>query len=110
MKRLIKITVIGLALFILTSTAFGAGIALGGSGYLFEPRVAQAAGQPAEFEIFWQAWGLVHRHFVDQDALDTTELTYGAIRGMIVRPSGGSQRRGRRAQDRPVRRLGRTGR
>jgi carboxyl-terminal processing protease len=84
MKRLIKIAVIGLALFILTSTAFGAGIAIGGSGLLFEPQVAQAAGQPAEFEIFWQAWSLVHRHFVDQDALDTTELTYGAIRGMIT--------------------------
>jgi carboxyl-terminal processing protease len=84
MKRLIKVTIIGLALFILTSTAFGAGIALGGSGFLVEPRVAQAAGQPAEFEIFWQAWSFVHRHFVDQDALDTTELTYGAIRGMIA--------------------------
>ncbi len=84
MKRLTKITIVGLALFILTSTAFGAGIALGGSGLLFEPQVAQAAGQPAGFEIFWQAWNLVHRHFVDQDALDTTELTYGAIRGMII--------------------------
>jgi carboxyl-terminal processing protease len=84
MKRLIKVTIIGLALFILTSTAFGAGIALGGSGLLFEPRVAQAADQPAEFEIFWQAWRFVHRYFVDQDALDTTELTYGAIRGMIA--------------------------
>jgi carboxyl-terminal processing protease len=84
MKRLVKITIIVITLFVLTSTAFGAGIVLGGSGLLFEPNVAQAAGQPAEFEIFWQAWSIVHRFFVDQEALDTTELTYGAIRGMIT--------------------------
>jgi len=84
MKRLVKISIIVVAIFILTSTAFGAGIALGGSGLLFEPGIAQAADQPAEFGIFWQAWNTVHRYFVDQDALDTTQLTYGAIRGMIT--------------------------
>ncbi len=84
MKRLVKISIIVAAIFILTSTAFGAGIALGGSGLLFEPGIAQAADQPAEFGIFWQAWNTVHRYFVDQDALDTTQLTYGAIRGMIT--------------------------
>jgi carboxyl-terminal processing protease len=83
MKRLVKITIIVLSLFALTSTAFGAGIALGGSGLLFEPGVARAADQPGEFDIFWQAWNTVHRYFVDQEALDTTQLTYGAIRGMI---------------------------
>lgn len=84
MKRLVKISIIVAVLFILTSTAFGAGIALGGSSLLFEPGIAQAADQPAEFGIFWQAWNTVHRYFVDQDALDTTQLTYGAIRGMIT--------------------------
>jgi carboxyl-terminal processing protease len=83
MKKSIKITIIVISLFLLTSTAFGAGIALGGSGLLFEPGVARAADQPADFEIFWQAWDIVHRYFVDQDALDTTQLTYGAVRGMI---------------------------
>jgi len=83
MKRLVKITIIVLSLLVLTSAAFGAGIALGGSGLLFEPGVARAADQPAEFDIFWQAWNTVHRYFVDQEALDTTQLTYGAIRGMI---------------------------
>ena len=84
MKRLIRIALVALVLFMVTSTAFGAGIAVGGSGPLFQPVVAQAAGQPAKFDIFWQAWNIVHRDFVDQDALDMTELTYGAIRGMIA--------------------------
>jgi carboxyl-terminal processing protease len=59
-------------------------MALGGSGLLFQPGVARSADQPAEFDVFWQAWNIVHRHFVDQDTLDTAQLTYGAIRGMIT--------------------------
>jgi carboxyl-terminal processing protease len=84
MKRLVKITIIVMTLFVLTSTAFGAGMFLGKSGLLFEPGVVQAAEQPTEFDIFWQAWDIVHRYFVDREALDTTQLTYGAIRGMIT--------------------------
>jgi carboxyl-terminal processing protease len=84
MRKLVKIGIIVAVLFILTSTAFGAGIALGGSGLLFEPGVARAADQPSQFDVFWQAWNIVHRYFVDREALDTTELTYGAIRGMIA--------------------------
>ena len=84
MKRLIRVALVVLVLLMVTSTAFGAGIAVGGSGTLFQPVVAQAAGQPAKFDIFWQAWNIVHRDFVDQDALDMTELTYGAIRGMLA--------------------------
>jgi carboxyl-terminal processing protease len=84
MKKLMKIGIIVVVLFVLTSTAFGAGIALGGSGLLFEPGVARAADQPSEFDVFWQAWNIVHRYFVDREVLDTTELTYGAIRGMIT--------------------------
>ena len=84
MKRLIRVTLVAVILFMATSTAFGAGIVVGGSGPLFQPVVAEAAGQPAKFDIFWQAWNIVHRDFVDQDALDITELTYGAIRGMVA--------------------------
>ena len=83
MKLFIKVTVLGIALFLFTSTAFGVGVALGGSGLLFEPGVVRAAEQPAEFETFWQAWNIVQRRFVDRDALDATRLTYGAIRGMV---------------------------
>ena len=84
MKRVVKIAIITVALLVLTSTAFGAGMALGGSGLLFQPGVVRAADQPTEFDVFWQAWNIVHRYFVDQDILDSTQLTYGAIRGMIT--------------------------
>ncbi len=38
---------------------------------------------PDEFEIFYQAWEIVQDKFVDQDVLDPTVLTYGAIDGML---------------------------
>lgn len=41
------------------------------------------ADQPAQFALFWQAWNLVQDNFVDRTALDATQLTYGAIRGMV---------------------------
>jgi len=68
---------------------FGTGVAVGvgGANLFAEPHVAQAAtipGQPAEFDTFWQVWDLVHRYFVDRDALDPGKLTYGAIRGMVA--------------------------
>ena len=84
MKLLIKIVVLSLVLFLFTSTAFGVGVALGGSGLLFQPGVVRADDQPAEFDTFWQAWNIVHRYFVDRDALDTARLTHGAIRGMVA--------------------------
>ena len=84
MKLLIKVVVLALVLFVFTSTAFGVGVALGGSGLLFQPGVVRAADQPTEFDTFWQAWDIVHRYFVDRDALDATRLTYGAIQGMVA--------------------------
>jgi carboxyl-terminal processing protease len=84
MRRLIKIAIIAFTVLIFTFSAFGVGVVLGGSGLLFQPSMVKAAGQPAEFDTFWQAWQIVHRYFVDREALDPTALTYGAIRGMIT--------------------------
>lgn len=84
MKLLIKILALSVVLVLFTSTVFGAGVALGGSGLLFQPGVVRAADQPTEFDTFWDAWNIVHRYFVDRDALDATRLTYGAIRGMVA--------------------------
>jgi len=83
MKRIIKISVIIVLLMTISTTTFGIGLTVGQSGLLVQPKVAQAAGEPAEFGTFWEAWNIVHRYFVDREALNTTELTYGAIRGMI---------------------------
>jgi carboxyl-terminal processing protease len=87
MKRLIKIAFVTLALLVITTGAFGAGwssaVIFGGSNPLFETAVVRAQDQPAEFDVFWQVWGLAHRYFIDREALDATRLTYGAIDGLI---------------------------
>jgi hypothetical protein len=97
-KRVAKIAVIALVLLMLASTAFGAGIILGqagpalrlSSGLAAEPSSAAhahvtgpAVEEMREFDTFWQAWDIVHDHFIDRDTLDATDLEYGAIRGMV---------------------------
>lgn len=83
MKRFVKILIFFVSLLLLTTTAFGVGVATSQSGVLFGPSVVRATEEPSEFAVFWQAWDIVHRHFVDRSALDPTQLTYGAIRGMV---------------------------
>ena len=83
MKRFAKIIIVAFSLFLLTSVAFGAGVVFGGSGLLFKPGIVRAAEQPTEFEVFWEVWTLVERNFVDREVLEPTQLTYGAINGLI---------------------------
>jgi carboxyl-terminal processing protease len=51
------------------------------TGFLARPVIA--ADQPSEFQVFWEAWDIVVEHFVDQDKIDFTKMTYGAIQGML---------------------------
>lgn len=50
----------------------------------FVARPVFAADRPSQFEVFWEAWDLVERYFVDQDAIDPVRMTYGAIQGMLA--------------------------
>lgn len=83
MKQTLKVTLIAVILFIWTSGVFVAGAMVGNQTSLFGPSVVRAADQPAEFEVFWQVWGLAQEFFIDQETLDDTQLTYGAINGLI---------------------------
>ncbi len=82
MRSLLKWLGILVGLFFLLVVTFGAGLFIGGAN-LFSPGVVRTAEQPAQFDVFWQAWNLVQSDFVDRQALDPTRLTYGAIRGMV---------------------------
>jgi carboxyl-terminal processing protease len=83
MKRFTIVAIIALSLFALTSLAFGAGVAMGGSDFFFETSTVHAQDQPSEFQVFWQVWRIVNRHFVDREVLEPTNLTYGAVNGLI---------------------------
>lgn len=82
MRRFIKITSIIAGLVMLAVVTFGAGLVVGGAN-LWQPCIVRTASQPPQFSLFWQAWNIVQQNFVDHAALDPTQLTYGAIRGMV---------------------------
>lgn len=67
------------ALCLVILLAFGAGTMVGGANV-----AAQSDGEtPTEFQVFWQAWSIIQAHFIDRDVLNTKELTYGAINGLV---------------------------
>jgi carboxyl-terminal processing protease len=81
---------LGLSVAIVTVlvVAFAAGIAVDRAAFLAtnraEPGVANGtASEPPQFKTFWEAWDVLHQHYVDQAALDADKLTDGATRGMV---------------------------
>jgi carboxyl-terminal processing protease len=83
MKKLVKFIMIAFSVLTITAASFGAGVLFANSDFL-KPGVVRAADQPAEFEVFWQVWNIVQNHFIDREALNPTNLTYGAINGLIT--------------------------
>ena len=86
-KQFIKAFVILITLVLVLGGAFGAG-ALFGTTTLsaqssWTPNITSPQEAPGEFDVFWQAWSIVQDRFVDQEVLDDTTLTYGAIEGML---------------------------
>lgn len=82
MNRWAKIGVAILTLLIVAFSSLGVGILIGSTGSGSFARSTQA-GEPEQFSVFWEAWDIVHRRFVDRGALDDRQLTYGAVRGMV---------------------------
>ena len=46
------------------------------------PTVVTNPGDPTDFGLFHEAWGILKKHYVDQPGLESKDLTYGAIRGL----------------------------
>ncbi len=76
------------AIVVVLVIAFGAGIAVDRAAYppAASPAPGVANGQasePPQFKPFWEAWDILHQHYVDQSALDSTKLAEGATRGLV---------------------------
>jgi len=74
-----------LAVCILALTAFAAGFGIG-RHVLPYSRSPSSAGDDeiqGQFQIFWQAWDLVEDRFYTTEPLNTQEMVYGAVRGMV---------------------------
>ncbi len=46
------------------------------------PAASTKPGDPNSFGLFTEAWETLRKNYVDQTALDSKDITYGAIRGM----------------------------
>lgn len=82
-KNLIAVIMISLVLgffggveFQKTQEPFGGGL---------RDLIGRDAGQPesVDFSLFWDAWNLIHERYVDRSKLNTQEMVFGAIEGMV---------------------------
>ncbi|MGA7670842.1 MAG: S41 family peptidase [Nitrolancea sp.] len=67
----------------LSSAAFTAGFVVGHTNETPTTVSTQPTSVPDSFSVFWEAWNLVQNNYVDQQAVDSKKMTYGAIQGML---------------------------
>ncbi len=75
-----------LVIAIVAAAGFLAGVGYGraGIGSSANPlSAAPPADVRSEIGLLYEAWNLVEQHYVDRSALNPTQLTYGAIRGLV---------------------------
>jgi len=83
-----RIVLAGLLIFIVASLSFGAGF--GFSRWVDETGAIPAlapARPPADigqdFNVFWEAWRIIERDYVDRDKLNRQKMIQGAIKGLV---------------------------
>ena len=85
MKKYISIPI----LIILLATVFGSGFFI---GQISRPSIEKVEGltnkelgQPAliDFSLFWDAWRIIEKKYVNRDDLDRQNMIYGAIAGLL---------------------------
>lgn len=93
-KGLTRIVAMALLAAVITGVAFFAGYTqhwIAGAGAASPDYQAgtgayslpQSEGDPAEFSLFWEAWGLIQQKFYGKIP-DNKGMTYGAIRGAVA--------------------------
>ena len=83
-----KIIIPSIFLVVLVSIAFGAGFYFRQSQIPITPPesiINAELGQPGEFDfsLFWEAWRVLEKKFVDPAKIDYQKMIYGAISGMV---------------------------
>lgn len=76
-----RLRLLGLVLSL--TLAFGAGYATHALALAPTSSVPAGAEHYAGFSLFWEAWDLVGRYYVQPERAEPKTLTYGAIQGML---------------------------
>ncbi|MFB0537703.1 MAG: S41 family peptidase [Anaerolineae bacterium] len=82
-QGLCKLFVMMVLAIIVVSVAFLSGFGAGFSLASTQPSPAAAGEEAPEFAVFWEAWHLIENEFYG-DLPTMQEVTYGAIRGVLV--------------------------
>lgn len=69
--------------FLIAVAAFLGGVLADRSGLVPGGPPHEPAGLRRTFAPFWEAWGLVEKHYVDREAIQPVRMTRGAIEGML---------------------------
>jgi carboxyl-terminal processing protease len=73
----------GRTTFLVAVAAFLGGVLADRSGFVPGGPWHEPAGLRSTFAPFWEAWGLVEKHYVDREAVQPVRMTRGAIEGML---------------------------
>ncbi len=89
LTRVIQVLIAGIILTTVGTASYFGGVEHGRRAAA-QPIAGPPAlqGQPSQeesdvFRVFWEAWNLVDREFYNQQSIDHTKMTYGAIKGML---------------------------
>ena len=74
---------ISLAVLIAMSGVFASGVLVGRGSLASTAVDGESASVASTFRVFWQAWDLVQQRYVERQAIDQTQMTYGAVEGML---------------------------
>lgn len=83
MLRVLRVATFALLVVVLTSIAFAAGFGTATHVGLGAPKAQSQPDIQSRFKVFWEAWDVVQREYVERDSLDAETMTRGAIKGMV---------------------------
>jgi carboxyl-terminal processing protease len=73
-----------ISLFLVLASTFALGVLTERSGRFFTPYYYTPAGLEKTFAPFWETWGLIDKHYVNREVVNSERMTRAAIAGLIV--------------------------
>ncbi len=78
-----------LIVVVLVAVSFGAGHYTGKKGFVYEPKEFRVINQKdrafdVDYNLLWDAIGIVSERYIDRENIDQKKVLYGAIRGAVA--------------------------